>query len=186
MATEEDWNQAVKKLSDMTRAGHLKWMTSEFCRRPNALGPVYVTSANGRQIAQKGHMTHCPQCKGGFPIVEGVGFHTFAGKGTAVEGMKTACGAVFIATTTKGFMMIDVPPGTEEAAVSAAQAVAPNFGSFRAVDKKTGKPVPAMPYRIELPDGSILRGATNADGYTERVSGHDPATVKLYWESDNA
>jgi hypothetical protein len=25
---------------------------------------------------------------------------------------------------------------------------------------------------------------TNADGYTERVSGHDPATVKLHWEGD--
>jgi uncharacterized Zn-binding protein involved in type VI secretion len=49
-------------------------------------------TADGRQIAQKGHMTHCPKCKGDFPIVEGLGFHTFAGTGTAVEGMKTACG----------------------------------------------------------------------------------------------
>jgi uncharacterized protein (DUF2345 family) len=41
-----------------------------------------------------------------------------------------------------------------------------------------------MRYRIELPDGSTLRGVTDADGYTERVRGHDPATVKLHWEDD--
>jgi uncharacterized protein (DUF2345 family) len=43
-----------------------------------------------------------------------------------------------------------------------------------------------MPYRIELPDGTVLRGVTNAAGYTERVTGHDPATVRLYWERDKA
>lgn len=151
-------------------------------------GNVHAT-ANGRQIAQKGHMTHCPQCKGDFPIVEGLGFHTFAGIGTAVEGMKTACGAVLIATTTKGFMMIDVQPGAEEsttAEASAAQAAPTNLGTFRAVDRTTGKPVPGMPYRIELSDGSSLRGVTNAEGYTERVTRHDPATVRLHWESDKA
>jgi uncharacterized Zn-binding protein involved in type VI secretion len=150
-------------------------------------------TANGRLIAQKGHMTHCPQCKGNFPIAEGLDRHTFAGKGTAVEGMKTACGATLVATTTKGFMMIDDESENKKAAAaaaaagaaaSAAHAAGPNAGSFRAVDRTTGKPVPDMRYRIELPDGSTLRGMTNADGYTERVRGHDPATVKLHWEDD--
>jgi uncharacterized Zn-binding protein involved in type VI secretion len=145
-------------------------------------------TADGRQIAQKGHMTHCPKCKGDFPIVEGLGFHTFAGTGTAVEGMKTACGAILVATTTKGFMMIDDRSDAKApvAAAPAAQVVLPNSASFRAVDRNTGKPVPDMPYRIELPDGSVLRGVTNAAGYTERVTGHDPATVRLYWERDKA
>jgi uncharacterized Zn-binding protein involved in type VI secretion len=145
-------------------------------------------TANGRQIAQRGHMTHCPKCKGDIPIVEGLGFHTFGGTGTAVEGMKTACGAILVATTTKGFMMIDdrSESGAAAAAAPAAPAVPPNFGAFRAVDQQTGKPMPDMPYRIELPDGSTLRGATNAEGYTERVTGHNSATVRLYWESGNA
>ncbi|UMR30910.1 PAAR domain-containing protein [Massilia sp. MB5] len=53
---------------------------------------------DGRPIAQQGHQTWCPQCKGKFPINDGLDFHTFAGIGTAVEGMKTACGAILIAT----------------------------------------------------------------------------------------
>ena len=146
-------------------------------------GNVRAT-ADGRPIALKGHMTRCPQCKGDFPIVEGLGFHSFSGVGTVVEGMKTACGAILLATTTKGFMMID--DRSDAAAASAAQADPPNAGSFRAVDERTGKPVPGMPYRIELPDGSVLRGVTNADGHTERVTGHDPATVRLHWESGTA
>jgi len=140
-------------------------------------------TANGRAIALKGHMTHCPQCRGDFPIVEGLAYHSFAGVGTAVEGMKTACGAILVATTTRGCMMIDDRSESAQSAV-VAQAVPPHSGSFRAVDERTGKPVPDMPYRIALPDGSTLRGRTNADGYTERVTGHDPATVRLHWESD--
>jgi len=143
-----------------------------------------LSTANGRPISLKGHMTRCPRCKGDFPIVEGLGFHSFAGVGTVVEGMKTACGAILIATTTKGFMMIDDRSEAEAAAAaSAAAAVPTNAGAFRAVDKQTGTPVPDMPYRIELPDGSVLRGVTNANGYTERVTGHDRATLRLHWET---
>lgn len=53
---------------------------------------------DGRPIALRGHLTYCPSCKGKFPISEGLAFHTFGGLGTAVEGMKTACGAILIAT----------------------------------------------------------------------------------------
>lgn len=60
---------------------------------------------NGRPIALQGHMTLCPQCKGSFPISEGLSFHTFAGLGTAVDGMQTACGAKLIATQQQ--MLID-------------------------------------------------------------------------------
>lgn len=162
-------------------------------------GSAFAT-VKGRQIAQKGHMTRCPKCKGDFPIVEGLPFRSIAGVGMAVEGMKTACGATLIATTTQGFMMVeDQSEGVESAAAvaaaaaavaaaaaSAAQAVAAHTASFRAVDEHTGKPMPDMPYRIELPDGSSLRGRTGADGYTERVKGHDPATVTLHWESGTA
>jgi uncharacterized Zn-binding protein involved in type VI secretion len=53
---------------------------------------------HGRFIAYKGHQTYCPRCKGNFPIAEGVGDMTFYGEGVALAGMKTACGAILIAS----------------------------------------------------------------------------------------
>jgi uncharacterized Zn-binding protein involved in type VI secretion len=53
---------------------------------------------HGKPIAFIGHRTFCPQCKGMFPIIEGAPTTTFYGKGVALAGMKTACGAVLIAT----------------------------------------------------------------------------------------
>ena len=56
------------------------------------------TSLYGKSIAGLGHMVSCPLCKGDFPIIEGASNHFFGAIGTAVEGMKTACGAVLIAS----------------------------------------------------------------------------------------
>lgn len=53
---------------------------------------------DGKPIAALGHRVTCPKCKGVFPIIEGVPFHTFGGVDTAVEGMLTGCGAVLIAS----------------------------------------------------------------------------------------
>lgn len=52
----------------------------------------------GKPISYIGHKVQCPLCKGTFPIVEGVMTATFYGKGVAIAGMKTACGATLIAT----------------------------------------------------------------------------------------
>jgi hypothetical protein len=52
----------------------------------------------GKPIAYMGHKVQCPRCKGTFPIVEGALTTTFYGKGVALAGMKTACGAVLIAS----------------------------------------------------------------------------------------
>lgn len=52
----------------------------------------------GQPIAYIGHKVHCPKCRGDFPIVEGVMTATFYGKGVAVAGMKTSCGATLIAS----------------------------------------------------------------------------------------
>jgi uncharacterized Zn-binding protein involved in type VI secretion len=53
---------------------------------------------HGKPIAYIGHKVSCPKCKGTFPIVEGVPTTTIYGQGVALAGMKTACGAVLIAT----------------------------------------------------------------------------------------
>lgn len=52
----------------------------------------------GKPIAYLGHKVHCPKCKGDFPIIEGVPTTTFFGKGVALAGMKTSCGAVLVAS----------------------------------------------------------------------------------------
>jgi uncharacterized Zn-binding protein involved in type VI secretion len=68
---------------------------------------------NGRPVAQRGHMTSCPQCGGEFPIVEGLRSHGIGGIGAALEGMKTGCGAELIATTTAGCMLLDDGAGKD-------------------------------------------------------------------------
>lgn len=50
----------------------------------------------GKEIAYSGHRTHCPKCKGEFPIIEGVKNTTLFGEGVAIAGMKTGCGAELI------------------------------------------------------------------------------------------
>jgi uncharacterized Zn-binding protein involved in type VI secretion len=52
----------------------------------------------GKPIAFVGHKVQCPKCKGVFPIVEGAPTTSFYGKGVALGGMHTACGAVLIAS----------------------------------------------------------------------------------------
>jgi uncharacterized Zn-binding protein involved in type VI secretion len=144
-----------------------------------------LITTNGRAVAQKGHMTICPQCKGTYPIAEGLDFHTYAGIGTAVDGMKTACGAKLIAT--QHAMVIDDSGGAARPPASLAQAAkepAKYSGAFRAVDETTGAPIAGLPYRIELPDGSTIRGVTDDDGNTERVTSDHADTIKLYWEAE--
>lgn len=52
----------------------------------------------GKPIAFIGHKVICPKCKGIFSIAEGVSTTTFYGKGIAIAGMKTSCGATLIAS----------------------------------------------------------------------------------------
>lgn len=145
-----------------------------------------LITTNGRAVAQRGHMTICPQCKGNYPIAEGVEHHTYAGIGTAVDGMQTACGARLIATQQQ--MFIDDSGGAEAATpvqnATASEATGQYGGAFRAVDEHTGEPVAGLPYRLELPDGRILRGVTGADGHTQHVSSASPDSIKLYWEAE--
>jgi type VI secretion system secreted protein VgrG len=52
---------------------------------------------------------------------------------------------------------------------------------FMALDKDSGRPLIGLPYRIELPDGSVFHGTTDEAGRTQRVAGADPATIKVFW-----
>ncbi|HGN1329244.1 TPA: PAAR domain-containing protein [Proteus mirabilis] len=52
----------------------------------------------GRAVAVVGDQVFCPVCKGIYPIVERVSTMKYKGKTIAVEGMKTACGAILLAS----------------------------------------------------------------------------------------
>lgn len=52
----------------------------------------------GKNVALIGDMVSCPQCKGNYPIAEGSSRMRENGRGVALEGMKTACGAELIAS----------------------------------------------------------------------------------------
>jgi len=58
------------------------------------------SSIAGKPIAGVGHLVFCPKCKGVFPIepTERRYPHRIQGRDTAVEGMRTACGATLIAS----------------------------------------------------------------------------------------
>jgi len=45
-------------------------------------------------------MVECPLCKGSFPIIEGSESMKVQGIPIALEGMKTSCGAILIASQT--------------------------------------------------------------------------------------
>ncbi|WP_229214671.1 PAAR domain-containing protein [Duganella sp. HH101] len=52
----------------------------------------------GKPAAGVGHKVSCPKCPGTHTIVEGAVTHTIMGISTAVEGMKTSCGATLVAS----------------------------------------------------------------------------------------
>ncbi|MGF7191907.1 putative Zn-binding protein involved in type VI secretion [Robbsia andropogonis] len=77
---------------------------------------------HGRPIAGVGHLVSCPRCKGVFPIQSdtlGRRYpHHFLGIDTAVEGMRTACGAELIASQ-HDMVIDDVGTGTPDHSVGA-------------------------------------------------------------------
>jgi uncharacterized Zn-binding protein involved in type VI secretion len=143
----------------------------------------------GKPIAFIGHQVKCPKCKGTFPIVEGAPTTTFYGKGVALAGMHTACGAVLIASQ---FTDIVEYGGRESPANSAAKAsnravvssttrdstdgartTAENSqfdDKFILLDAVTGNPIPYTEYAIRRKSGDIEYGTSDADGHTHLLS----------------
>ncbi|WP_447741189.1 PAAR domain-containing protein [Pseudomonas laurentiana] len=66
------------------------------------IGSIPHTNLNGKPMAGKGNMVFCPLCKGEFPIIEGSGTYRVNGIPVALDGMKTACGAILIASASRG------------------------------------------------------------------------------------
>jgi uncharacterized Zn-binding protein involved in type VI secretion len=144
----------------------------------------------GKPIAYMGHKVQCPKCKGVFPIVEGAPTTTFYGKGVALAGMKTACGAVLIASQ---FTDVVEFGGGNSAASNAAKRAIPAISPARAAsssgdtreassaarqfddrfilqDAETGMPIAHAEYAIRRESGEIEHGVSDAKGRTHLLS----------------
>lgn len=151
-----------------------------------------------KPIAFIGHSVQCPMCKGVFPIVEGAPTTTFYGKGVALAGMRTACGAVLIASQ---FTDIVECGGGAAAAQRAAKSSSPakNCSATSATidgtsanaktteyqfddkfvlqDVETGEPIPYAEYAIRRESGEIEHGTSDAEGQTHLLSATANAEV---------
>jgi uncharacterized Zn-binding protein involved in type VI secretion len=143
----------------------------------------------GKPIAFVGHKVTCPKCKGIFPIAEGAPNTTFYGKGVALAGMKTACGATLIATQftdTVEYSRGSVPAASDTKAADQAQgastqtprgaAAITGTGNqlfnekFMLIDDETGDPLPHTEYAIRRASGEIEHGTTDVNGCTHLLA----------------
>lgn len=138
---------------------------------------------NGQPAAALGDNTYCPLCKGDFPISEALLHSSIGGRGTVVEGMRTACGASLIASQ-RFAQADDICPRIERSGAASRDSAAPvYFERFRILDEVTGAAIADLAYRIERADGSSLRGVSDAEGYTERVVSDSAVPLKLYYDA---
>lgn len=160
---------------------------------------------HGKPIAFFGHQTYCPQCKGYFPIIKGAPVTTFYGKGVALAGMKTSCGAILIATQLTDIVE-QAPAGSagasrgaargdraryqssvegsgaaeRSAPVNASIAVAENYDLYFHVTDAAGDSMIDWPYRIEVAGAESLEGRTDGEGYTRKVASSKAARAVLH------
>ncbi|WP_197722981.1 PAAR domain-containing protein [Cupriavidus taiwanensis] len=134
------------------------------------------TESNGRAWAGVGHMVVCPRCKGTFPIIEGHAQITVDGIAVAMHGMRTACGAVLLASSTVTVAEHPLPGSPETAYMtrSAACIASPtsdmHTDMFVLRDRATDEPVPNTDYAILRATGEFEYGRTNAHGHTHMLS----------------
>lgn len=144
----------------------------------------------GKPIAYVGHKVQCPKCKGIFPIIEGAVTTTFYGKGVALAGMHTACGAVLIASqftdiveygggssstgnaarTPSAYSSHVVAPTKDNKSSPEASSSSKFDDRFVLLDAETGDPVSYTEYAIRRESGAIEFGTTDGEGHTHLLS----------------
>lgn len=159
----------------------------------------------GKPIALLGHKVFCPKCRGTFPIVEGVLTTSFYGKGVAVAGMKTACGATLIATQFTDTVEWSSGAGsgagevgvTSDKAAKSATTGAGVYGAAQLSGKHNGNTDPydeqphllaetieGVPYLIELKDGRRFPGRAARDGLLPRIETNGQEEYTVYWADE--
>ena len=158
----------------------------------------------GQPIAYIGHKVQCPQCKGAFPIIEGVLTTTFYGKGVALAGMKTSCGAVLIATqftdtvewssggagvstarkSAKALAAAEAASAAASAAGGLSMAASPAkdaaFDEQFVLFDDQKQPMADIPYTVKLQSGAYEQGVTDAEGRTKRYATDAAQPIEVY------
>jgi len=86
------------------------------------------STIEGKPISGVGHKVFCPLCKGDFPILPDllgrIYPHVIDGRNTAVEGMRTACGAVLVASQSNSTIEDTGQAAPQQRAAAAASSAA--------------------------------------------------------------
>jgi uncharacterized Zn-binding protein involved in type VI secretion len=156
------------------------------------------TDTLGKPWARVGDQVACKKCRGIYPIAEGDPSLIEDGKAVAYHGCKVACGAMLIGgpqflTTTSpshgigstatalldGFGAVD----DGKAAAYEDEPVDEDEkrwrGRFRIVDDATRTPIAGEAVRVQVTDGRVLGGTTDADGYTQWVERDASVSLSL-------
>jgi uncharacterized Zn-binding protein involved in type VI secretion len=120
-------------------------------------------------VALVGDMTHCPKCRGDFPIAEGDPNRNWHDKPMAFHGHKTACGAILISEL--------APPPLVELVQAIRNGIAHDEQFL--LKGEDGQPIPEMPYKATVNGVVIAQGVTDADGKTQRIFTLDPQGVTV-------
>lgn len=159
---------------------------------------------HGKPIAYLGHKVYCPKCKGTFSIIEGALTTSFYGKGVALAGMKTSCGATLIATqftdvvewgggAAEGGADMVLAPDRADREKSASKLAAlqanpqtPDLDSEsnNAFDEQAvllASTIDGLPYLIETPDGRQFTGRATAEGKLPRIDTENAEEYTVYW-----
>lgn len=163
---------------------------------------------HGKPIAYLGHKVYCPKCKGTFPIAEGAMTTSLYGKGVALAGMKTSCGATLIATQSTD--VVEYGGGGDGDAKTASAKSGPAHRTNTAPGKSAesgqlsgelkceneartqfdeqshlmGNSVEGVPYFIETKDGRTFTGQAPHDGMLPRVETDEAVEYSVYWADE--
>ncbi len=134
---------------------------------------------HGVPVAGVGHMVFCPKCKGAFPIIEGDSGFTAHGYSVALHGMRTACGALLISSTS-GFANVEHPRGIGSAYVGAGSprcdtdtgtdSTVGFDDRYVLLDSKTAQPLASTEYAIRRASGNAEFGVTDVEGRTHLLA----------------
>lgn len=161
----------------------------------------------GKPIAYIGHKVYCPKCKGTFPIIEGVPSTTFYGKGVALAGMKTSCGAILIATQFTDTVdwasndsrndkrrqsrhndsiaseeaLATEQSHTGSTITSQSSGSSLSIKSFDEQAHLAASAIAGLPYVIETRDGRQFSGRTPTDGKLPRIDTAEEDEYVVFW-----
>lgn len=147
-------------------------------------------TVQGKPVALEGDLVACPQCKGNFPIIEGAKNMSSRGRGVALEGMKTACGAQLIGS--QNLMWADHVFSHNEDSVSFTdkQPYIKEESLYQVrfhLTDDDGVPYGNTKFSLKLPD-RVEQGVTDKDGYTQIFYSEMPgnAEIRLHIDENEA